>query len=115
MEGTKLKELRKKNRLTLSKLSELTGISKSYLSLIERDIQKNPSFDILYRIAKTLNVELEELVKREKEGMEEIKLGSSQQTVKTMFKVEIEFTEEQMSPEKLQQIREVIYRLKHDE
>lgn len=106
MDGKKLKELRKNNGLTLSRLSELTGISKSYLSLIERDIQKNPSLDILQRIARNLNMEVEDLVRQERGDVEVVFNGK--QSIKSTFKVEIEFSDDQINPQKLQQIKELI-------
>ncbi|WP_052948815.1 helix-turn-helix domain-containing protein [Mesobacillus campisalis] len=110
MDGKKLKELRMKKSLTLSRLSELTGISKSYLSLIERDIQNNPSLDILQRLSRHLDIEVEDLVKNDID-QREVVLNATP-TVKSTFKVEIEFSEEQMSPQKLQQIKDLINNLK---
>ena len=62
MDGNKLKRLREEQGLSITKLSKLTGVSKSYLSLIERDIHKNTGLDILTRIAKTLGVTVPDLV-----------------------------------------------------
>jgi XRE family transcriptional regulator, master regulator for biofilm formation len=112
MDGKKLKELRRKNGLTLSRLSELSGISKSYLSLIERDIQKNPSLDILQRIARNLDIEVGDLVRNEL-GEGEVVLDMKQ-SVKGKFKLEIEFSEEELSPQKIQQIKKIIHSLNHE-
>lgn len=106
MDGNKLKRMRIEKGISLSKLSEQTGISKSYLSLIERNIQKNPSLDILEKIAKTFDVEVEYLVKREMDDLELIFKGKK--TVKSILKVEIEMSEDQLNPEKLKQIKELI-------
>ena len=43
MIGKNIAEIRKKRGYTLSELAELANISKSYLSNIERNINKNPS------------------------------------------------------------------------
>jgi len=113
MDGKLLKELRRRRGFTLDSLSERTGISKSYLSLIERDIHTNPSLDILHRIAKTFEVEVEELVKSEKEGTP-VGLANPNSPVKSTFKVEIELPLEKMNPRKLEQIKEFIETLKKD-
>ena len=48
--------------MTLRELARKTGISRSYLSEIERN-EKKPSFDYMILIAKALNVQLDELYK----------------------------------------------------
>ncbi|WP_442594251.1 helix-turn-helix domain-containing protein [Neobacillus sp. D3-1R] len=63
MIGTNIFKLRKKRGLSLSELSERAKISKSYLSNIERNLNKNPSIHILEKVAKGLNVEIKEIIK----------------------------------------------------
>ncbi|MDV2687574.1 helix-turn-helix transcriptional regulator, partial [Alkalihalophilus lindianensis] len=63
--GKKIAELRKQKGYTLSELAEKTKISKSYLSNIERNLNKNPSLAIIKRIAKVLDVDLMTLLKNE--------------------------------------------------
>lgn len=106
MDGSKLKILRTEKGMSLGKLSERTGISKSYLSLIERNIQKNPSLDILEKLAKTFEVAVEELVRREQEDPPLFCKGVPQ--VKSKIKVEIELSEDQLTPEKIKRIKELI-------
>ncbi len=65
MIGKKIAELRKQKGYTLSELAEKTKISKSYLSNIERNLNKNPSLAIIKRIAKVLDVDLMTLLKNE--------------------------------------------------
>ncbi|WP_190284701.1 helix-turn-helix domain-containing protein [Bacillus sp. S3] len=108
MDGSKLKRLRKKKAYSLSKLSKLTGISKSYLSLIERGIQKNPSLDILEKLAATFGVEVEDLVK-DKKNEEKHK-----PSIKSILKVEIELSEDQLNPQKLKQIKELINKINEE-
>ncbi|MBT2686208.1 helix-turn-helix transcriptional regulator [Bacillus sp. ISL-37] len=62
MIGKNIHELRRNRGLSLSELSERSGISKSYLSNIERDVHKNPSIQILEKISDVLNVDLINLV-----------------------------------------------------
>lgn len=61
----KIKELRKKKGFTISELAKLAHVSKSYLSQIERGLQKNPSLNFLSKIAIPLNTSIEYLLKGE--------------------------------------------------
>jgi XRE family transcriptional regulator of biofilm formation len=63
MIGKNISSIRKQRGYTLSELSERTGISKSYLSNIERDLKQNPSIHVMERIASVLNVDLKALLK----------------------------------------------------
>ena len=65
MIGKNIAKIRKKRGYTLSKLAELSDISKSYLSNIERNINKNPSLEVIQRIATILQVNLSTLVEAE--------------------------------------------------
>lgn len=56
----KIREVRESKNVSLSKLSEMTHISKSHLSNIERG-EKEPSISILIRIALALRVDEKEL------------------------------------------------------
>ncbi|MEA0564056.1 helix-turn-helix domain-containing protein [Lysinibacillus irui] len=58
MFGEEIRKLRKANGLTLIQLEELTGISHSYLSQLERGERgnKNPPTEIFSKLAKTLKV-----------------------------------------------------------
>jgi XRE family transcriptional regulator, master regulator for biofilm formation len=59
MIGKRIQRLRIEKGLTLSELAENAGVSKSYLSTIERDVQKNPSVQFLEKIASVLNVKID--------------------------------------------------------
>lgn len=63
MIGKNIYEIRKKRGYTLSELAEKASISKSYLSNIERNLNKNPSIQVLEKIASVLNVDLKTLLK----------------------------------------------------
>ncbi|MFB6466843.1 helix-turn-helix domain-containing protein [Cytobacillus sp. Hz8] len=63
MIGNNIAEIRKRRGLSLSQLSRLTNISKSYLSNIERSINNNPSLEVIQKIAKVLKVDLITLLK----------------------------------------------------
>jgi XRE family transcriptional regulator of biofilm formation len=62
MVGERLRELRQEKGYSISELAELAGVSKSYLSYIERDVQKNPSLQFLRKIASTLETDVEDLL-----------------------------------------------------
>ncbi len=61
--GEFIREQRRIGRLSLRKLSELSGISNPYLSQIERGLRK-PSADILQQIARALSISVETLYVR---------------------------------------------------
>ncbi len=61
--GEFIREQRRMGRLSLRKLSELSGISNPYLSQIERGLRK-PSADILKEIARALSISVESLYVR---------------------------------------------------
>lgn len=72
--GERIKRLRSKNKLSITELSIKAQVSKSYLSYIERGIQENPSLQVLSRLAKTLEVSLEELTGHPISKHEEVSL-----------------------------------------
>jgi transcriptional regulator with XRE-family HTH domain len=61
--GEFIRDQRRRDRLSLRKLSELAGISNPYLSQIERGLRK-PSAEILQSIAKGLRISAETLYVR---------------------------------------------------
>ncbi|QKS70898.1 helix-turn-helix transcriptional regulator [Paenalkalicoccus suaedae] len=64
MIGDMIRSERKQKGWTLSQLSRKTGVSKSYLSYLERDKKKNPSIVIVKRIFMTLEIPMEDLLQR---------------------------------------------------
>jgi len=65
MIGKKIKRIREQKGFSINELSEKAGVSKSYLSYIERGIQKNPSLQVLSKIAKTLDITVDYLLDKE--------------------------------------------------
>jgi XRE family transcriptional regulator, master regulator for biofilm formation len=57
--GNTIFEFRKQKGITLSELAKRAKISKSYLSNIERNLNRNPSIEVVIRIATVLDMELE--------------------------------------------------------
>ncbi|KIL52984.1 helix-turn-helix domain-containing protein [Jeotgalibacillus campisalis] len=62
MIGKNIIQLRKQKGLTLSELAEKAGVSKSYLSNIERNLKHNPSIHVMEKISFVLGVELKFLL-----------------------------------------------------
>lgn len=69
--GTKLRELRKQQKLTLERLADQAGLSKSYLWELENRDSAKPSAEILTAIADALGVSssylIEEDIRKPKE------------------------------------------------
>lgn len=62
MIGKKIAEIRKNRGFTLSELAEKSNISKSYLSNIERDLNQNPSVEVVIKLAKVLQVNIDTIL-----------------------------------------------------
>jgi len=62
MIGTNINHFRTQSGISLSELAERAGISKSYLSSIERNLKRNPSIQVIEKIALVLNVDLKTLL-----------------------------------------------------
>ncbi|WP_096156676.1 helix-turn-helix domain-containing protein [Bacillus sp. FJAT-45066] len=62
MIGKRIRKLRKSRGYSLSELAEKAGVSKSYLSYLERDLQTNPSLQFLQKISLTLGADIEYLL-----------------------------------------------------
>lgn len=59
--GPIIQRHRKQRELTLGQLSELSGVSKSMLSQIERG-QANPTFAVLWSLTRALGIEFNDLI-----------------------------------------------------
>lgn len=62
MIGDNILRIRKQRGLTLSELAEKALISKSYLSNIERNLNKNPSIHVIEKIAAVLHVDIQKII-----------------------------------------------------
>ncbi len=56
-----IKEIREKKNISLYKLSQMTGISRTYLRELENNKKSNPSMSILRNISNTLGVNIKKL------------------------------------------------------
>lgn len=63
--GAKIKHLRLKKGYSITRLAEKAGISKSYLSHLEKGLNNNPSLQMLEKIAFSLNTTIDELIEAE--------------------------------------------------
>ena len=48
--------------MSLSELAEQAGVAKSYISSLERNLQRNPSIQFLEKISAVLNVPIDHLI-----------------------------------------------------
>ena len=59
--GDRIRALRQRQKLSLSELSRLSGVSKGYLSQVERSIANRPSAATVFSVADALGVPVAEL------------------------------------------------------
>ena len=69
-----IKKLRKQNHLTLEKLATLTGLTKGYLSKVERS-QKAPPYSTLNRIAGAMGLEVTSIFEKNIEPLDDIRIS----------------------------------------
>lgn len=62
MIGEQIKKYRMAKGFSLSELAETASVAKSYLSSIERNIQKNPSIQFLEKVSNVLGIPVELLL-----------------------------------------------------
>mgnify|MGYP003446257930 FL=1 len=70
MIGMRVKKIREQKNMTMSELAEKAGVAKSYLSSLERNLQKNPTIQFLEKVAAVLNVPVDSLLRDPKEEMD---------------------------------------------
>lgn len=58
-----LKKLRQQKGLTQEEVAKRVGVTKPYIAMLESGARKNPSLDVLKRLAKALKVEISDLLK----------------------------------------------------
>jgi len=59
---TRLKLIREKNEITQHELSKMSGVSYSTLTKLETGIIKNPSFQVIFKISKALEIKVDDLM-----------------------------------------------------
>ncbi|MBP6874604.1 MAG: helix-turn-helix transcriptional regulator [Candidatus Eisenbacteria bacterium] len=63
--GERIRSLRESREMTLSDLERESGVSKGYLSQLERGEASNPTVDILQKVSQVLGVAVSELLGEE--------------------------------------------------
>lgn len=63
IESSKIKRIREKLGLSQEKLARLADVSNNTIINIEAGKQQNPTVDTINKIAKALNVSIEDLIK----------------------------------------------------
>ena len=70
--GEKIKQLRIEKNMSISELAEKANVAKSYLSSIERNIQSNPSIQLIEKISPVFGVSVNELIRDHQYNTEEL-------------------------------------------
>lgn len=63
MFGENIKSIRENKGIGVNELSRLSGVNASYISALERNEKKNPSIEILTKLANALEITLEDIIK----------------------------------------------------
>ena len=72
--GENIKALRKQKKITLQELADRTGLTKSYLSKIERS-KKTPPYSTVSKIAMAMEVEVSYLLSEKLEDFGDIRIS----------------------------------------
>ncbi|WP_260284816.1 helix-turn-helix domain-containing protein [Peribacillus aracenensis] len=62
MIGYRVKSLREERKMSISELSARSGVAKSYISSLERNLQTNPTILVLEKIARILCIKVDALL-----------------------------------------------------
>ncbi|MFI8493285.1 helix-turn-helix domain-containing protein [Peribacillus butanolivorans] len=62
MIGYRVKSFREKKKMSISELSTKSGVAKSYISSLERNLQTNPTILVLEKIASILCITVDALL-----------------------------------------------------
>ncbi|MEW5595572.1 helix-turn-helix domain-containing protein [Peribacillus frigoritolerans] len=65
MIGYRVKSLREERKMSISELSAKSGVAKSYISSLERNLQTNPTILVLEKIARILCIKVDALLKEQ--------------------------------------------------
>lgn len=66
MISSNIKKIREERKLSINELSRQSGVNASYISALEREEKKNPTMEILSKIAQILEVPLSDLTEERK-------------------------------------------------
>ena len=101
MVGERIQQYRKEKGLSLSELADAAGVSKSYLSSIERGVKSNPSIQFLEKISIVLSIPMDSLLydipedegQIEQEWVELIQLAKGAGVTTEQFREFVEFNQ----------------------
>ncbi|MEJ9228288.1 helix-turn-helix domain-containing protein [Peribacillus butanolivorans] len=65
MIGYRVKMLREEKKMSISELSQKSGVAKSYISSLERNLQTNPTILVLEKIASILCITVDALLQEQ--------------------------------------------------
>ena len=80
-----IKKLRKQNHLTLEKLAKLTGLTKGYLSKVERS-EKAPPYSTLNKIAGAMGLEVTSMLGKDIEPLDDVRISFQKKNEGTRIK-----------------------------
>lgn len=104
MDGKKIRDLRLKRGLSLTELSRLSGVSKSYLSFIERGKQTNPSLEVIEKISKALKIDLQTLITTQTKNIK----NSGPEIDREVIQLALEMSNSNIDKEKLRQLIKIL-------
>ncbi|MEQ9618425.1 MAG: helix-turn-helix transcriptional regulator [Deltaproteobacteria bacterium] len=58
----RIKQARTDREITQRELSKMSGVSYSTLTKLESGVIKNPSFEVIFRITKALDIRVDDLI-----------------------------------------------------
>ena len=110
MIGDRVKKLRLEKKMSLSELADQAGVAKSYLSSLERNLQRNPSIQFLEKISSVLKVPVDNLIHEhpnkddlDSEWMNIVKEAMESGVTKEQFREFLEFNKWKVSQGKIDQ------------
>ena len=103
--ASQIRNYRQAKKLSISELARRSNVSRSYITELERQGNKQPSAEKLYRIAEVLDTTIEELLEKSNNGYEEAILNLNKQIEGIL----------QQASEPLQMLFQDIYKGKCDE
>jgi XRE family transcriptional regulator, master regulator for biofilm formation len=106
MNGEYIRNRRIEKRLSLSELAQLANVSKTYLSSLERNIQKNPSLDIVKKIADVLEIDPMLLINNIKNNENESIKENTHTPIESVFHLKKHI--EELDTKQLENLRDFI-------
>ena len=67
MIGYRVKSLREERKMSISELAAKSGVAKSYISSLERNLQTNPTILVLEKISRILCIKIDVLLNEQAE------------------------------------------------